>query len=221
MPNDKEFIYNTDKKPLIIPEYGRYIQDMVDYLKTIEDKEKRNKSAKAIIQQLGMRNPHLRDVPDFQHKLWDHLFMMAEFDLDVDSPFPKPNPEKFKEKPEQLEYPNKGYRFRYYGHIIKKMIDIAVTWEEGELKDRLIKTIANHMKKNYLTWNKDHVEDAIIFEHLRILSDGKINMKADELKLREANQLVRKNNSQKNNNNKKRNNYNNNNKNTNYRKKRS
>jgi len=206
---EKRFTYNTDRKPLIIPEYGRYIHDMVAHLKTIEDREIRNKNAQYIIGLLGRHNPHLRDVPDFQHKLWDHLFIMAEFDLDVDSPFPKPSPEKLKERPEKLAYPQKGYRFRFYGHIIKRMIDEAVKWEEGELKDRLIRTIANHMKKNYLTWNKDSVSDEVIFEHLRILSDGKINLKSGENVLRDADDLVKK---------KKNNNYH---KQKNYRKKRS
>ncbi len=190
--NNKKYVYNTDRDPLVIPEYGRYIHEMVAYLKTIEDRDKRNKNALAIIKLLGKHNPHLRDVPDFQHKLWDHLFIMAGFDLDVDSPFPKPSPEKLKAKPEKLPYPKKGYKFRFYGHIIKKMIDEAVKWEEGELKERLIQTIANHMKKNYLTWNKDTVSDAVIFEHLRILSDGKIDLKADENELRESNLLVKK-----------------------------
>ena len=186
------FKYNTDKEPLIIPEYGRIIQQMVNQLKTIEDREIRNKNAKAIIQLLGNKNPHLRDVPDFQHKLWDHIYIMANFDLDIDSPFPKPEPEKLKEKPEKLTYPKKGYKFRYYGHIIKKMIDVAVTWEEGELKDKLIQTIANHMKKNYLTWNKDSVDDDVIFEHLRILSDGKINLNKEDNELKNASILVKR-----------------------------
>ncbi|HFX17610.1 MAG TPA: DUF4290 domain-containing protein [Flavobacteriales bacterium] len=198
---DKTFHYNTDREPLIIPEYGRYIHEMVAYLKTIEDRDKRNKNALAVINLLGRQNPHLRDVPDFQHKLWDHLFIMAGFDLDVDSPFPKPSPEKLKATPEKLPYPKKGYQFRFYGHIIKKMIDEAVKWEEGELKDKLIQTIANHMKKNYLTWNKDSVSDDVIFEHLRILSDGQINLNSQDNELRSANQLVKRkkytNNSQK------------------------
>ncbi len=192
MLEERKFIYNTDREPLIIPEYGRYIHEMVAYLKTIEDREKRNKNAHALIKLLGRQNPHLRDVPDFQHKLWDHLFIMANFDLDVDSPFPKPIPEKLKERPEKLPYPKKGYQFRFYGHIIKRMIDEAVKWEEGELKDKLIQTIANHMKKNYLTWNKDYVDDEVIFEHLRILSEGKINLKVGDTELREASQLVKK-----------------------------
>jgi len=189
---ERKFVYNTDRKPLIIPEYGRYIHDMVDQLKQIEDRDLRNKNARAVINLLGRQNPHLRDVPDFQHKLWDHLFIMAEFDLDVDSPFPKPSPEKLKERPEKLPYPQKGYRFRFYGHIIKRMIDEAVKWEEGELKDLLIMTIANHMKKNYLSWNKDSVEDEVIFEHLRILSNGQIDLKPGEVTLRDADDLVRK-----------------------------
>ncbi len=206
---DRKYTYNTDRKPLIIPEYGRYIHEIVEQLKTIKDRDLRNKNARAIIKLLGRHNPHLRDVPDFQHKLWDHLFIMAEFDLDVDSPFPKPSPEKLKERPEKLPYPKKGYQFRFYGHIIKRMIDEAVKWEEGELKDRLIRTIANHMKKNYLTWNKDWVSDEVIFEHLRILSDGQIDLKQTGETLKEANQLVKK---------RKNNNYH---KQKNYRKKRS
>jgi hypothetical protein len=145
---------------------------------------------------------------------------MADFDLDIDSPFPMPSPEKLKEKPDKLPYPKKRYRFRFYGQIIKDMIDVAVTWDEGEMKDLLIKTIANHMKKNYLTWNKDQVEDSLIFEHLKILSDGQIDLMAEEeYKLREANQLVKKHNNNRNNN---RSNYKkNNNYKKNYRKNRS
>ena len=189
---ERKFTYNTDRDPLIIPEYGRYIHEMVKQLKTIENREQRNKNARAIVNLLGRQNTHLRDVPDFQHKLWDHLFIMANFDLDVDSPFPKPSPEKLKARPEKLPYPKKGYQFRYYGQIIKRMIDEAVKWEDSELKDLLIRTIANHMKKNYLTWNKDTVSDEVIFEHLRILSNGKIDLKAGEYELREASQLVKK-----------------------------
>ena len=189
---ERNFTYNTDREPLIIPEYGRYIHKMVAYLKTIEDRDKRNKNAQAVIRMLGQQNPHLRDVPDFQHKLWDHLFIMAGFDLDVDSPFPKPSPEKLKERPQKLPYPRTGYQFRFYGQVIKKMIDEAVKWEDGEMKDLLIRTIANHMKKNYLTWNKDTVSDEVILEHLRILSNGKIDLKADEYELLDASQLVKK-----------------------------
>ena len=189
---ERKFTYNTDLEPLVLPEYGRYIHKMVAYLKTIEDRELRNRNARAIIKLLGRQNPHLRDVPDFQHKLWDHLFMMSGFDLDVDSPFPKPSPEKLKTRPEKLPYPKTGYQFRYYGQIIKKMIDEAVKWEESELKNLLIRTIANHMKKNYLTWNKDTVSDEVILEHLRILSNGKIDLKPDEYELLDAGQLVKK-----------------------------
>ena len=189
---ERKFTYNTDREPLIIPEYGRYIHKMVAYLKTIKDREIRNRNAQAVIRMLGQQNPHLRDVPDFQHKLWDHLFIMADFDLDVDSPFPKPSPEKLKERPQKLPYPKTGYQFRFYGQVIKKMIDEAIKWEEGEMKDLLIRTIANHMKKNYLTWNKDTVSDEVILEHLRILSNGKIDLKPDEYELRDASQLVKK-----------------------------
>jgi len=189
---ERKFIYNTDRKPLKIPEYGRYIHQMVEQLKTIKDREKRNKNVHLIISILGRHNTHLRDVPEFQHKLWDHLFIMADFDLDVDSPFPKPSPDKLKERPQKLPYPNKGYQFRFYGHIIKQMIDEAVKFEEGELKERLFLTIANHMKKNYLTWNKEWVDDDVIFEHLKILSNGKIDLKDKDVKLKPSNQLVKR-----------------------------
>jgi len=175
-----------------IPTIFRYFHQMVEQLKTIKDREKRNKNVHLIISILGRHNTHLRDVPEFQHKLWDHLFIMADFDLDVDSPFPKPSPDKLKERPQKLPYPNKGYQFRFYGHIIKQMIDEAVKFEEGELKERLFLTIANHMKKNYLTWNKEWVDDDVIFEHLKILSNGKIDLKDKDVKLKANNQLVKR-----------------------------
>ncbi|MGA1150999.1 MAG: DUF4290 domain-containing protein, partial [Flavobacteriaceae bacterium] len=150
--------YNTKRKPLIIPEYGRHIQLMIEQAKEKTDAEERNKLAKAIIGVMGNLNPHLRDVPDFQHKLWDQLFIMSGFDFDVDSPFEKPQKEVLETKPEKLAYPQNHPKYRFYGNNIKNMIDVAVNWEEGELKDVLVFTIANHMKKCFLSWNKDSVE---------------------------------------------------------------
>ncbi|WP_019038737.1 DUF4290 domain-containing protein [Psychroflexus tropicus] len=183
--------YNSERNDLKIPEYGRHIQKMVEYAKTIEDDEKRNKTAKSIIDVMGNMNPHLRDVPDFQHKLWDQLFIISNFELDVDSPFPKPSREELYSRPEPLAYPQNFPKYRFYGNNIKRMIDEAIKIEDGEMKEGLMYNIANHMKKCYLNWNKDSVSDKIIFDHLRELSNGKLDLKADTDELSDANTLVK------------------------------
>ena len=182
--------YNTERTGLIIPEYGRHIQKMVDQAVGCPDKKERNKMAKAIIGVMGNLNPHLRDVPDFQHKLWDQLFIMSGFNLDVDSPFPKPSKEIFEEKPEKLNYPQNHPKYRFYGNNIKKMIDVATNWEEGEMKKELIYVIANHMKKCFLKWNKDSVDDAIIFNHIHELSNGKIKIDKNSKPLTDSKDLI-------------------------------
>ncbi|MAT79683.1 MAG: methionyl-tRNA formyltransferase [Flavobacteriales bacterium] len=182
--------YNTERTGLIIPEYGRHIQKMVDQAINCSDKKERNKMAKAIIGVMGNLNPHLRDVPDFQHKLWDQLFIMSGFNLDVDSPFAKPSKEIYEEKPEKLNYPQNHPRYRFYGNNIKKMIDVATSWEDGEMKKELIYVIANHMKKCFLKWNKDSVDDVIIFNHILELSNGKIKIDKDSKPLTESKDLI-------------------------------
>ena len=188
-----ELEYNSERSKLIIPEYGRHLQKMVEHAVAIEDEEERNKVAKSIIAVMGNMNPHLRDVPDFQHKLWDQLFIISDFKLDVDSPFPKPSRELLEEHPEPMDYPQNFPKYRFYGNNIKRMIDEAVKWEDGELKDALIFTIANHMKKSYLNWNRETVDDDVIFNHLTELSGGKINLKNSEEDLSEAASLLRGN----------------------------
>ena len=183
--------YNTEREHLIIPEYGRHMQKMINYAKSRETKEERDELAKAIISVMGNMQPHLRDVPDFQHKLWDQLFIMANFELDVDSPYPKPTKEVFEERPEPLEYPQNFPKYRFYGNNIKTMIDVANTWEDGELKEALTYTIANHMKKCFLNWNKDTVEDDVIFGHLFELSKGKIDLRNSEEELSDSTSLLR------------------------------
>lgn len=183
--------YNTEREHLIIPEYGRHLQKMINYATTRETKEERNKVAKAIISVMGNLQPHLRDVPDFQHKLWDQLFIMSDFKLDADSPYEKPSKEVLQSRPEPLKYPQNHPKYRFYGNNIKTMIDVANTWEEGELKEALVYTIANHMKKCFLNWNKDTVEDDVIFEHLYELSNGKINLKNKEEDLTDSSSLMR------------------------------
>ncbi len=168
--------YNTQLPKLIIPEYGRNIQRMVDFLFTIEDRETRNKQAQALINVMGNLNPHLRDVPDFKHKLWDHLFIMSEFKLDVDSPYDKPSEESLMEKPDKVPYNTERIRYRHLGKVLEKMIEKAQEKEEGELKDLLVYTLTNHMKKSYTNWNRVNIEDEVILEQLSNLSNGKLKL---------------------------------------------
>lgn len=168
--------YNSQRKKLAIPEYGRHIQQMVDHLKTIEDSEKRNRQTQCVIGVMGNLNPHLRDVPDFQHKLWDQLFIMADFDLDVQTPYPKVSRGEITERPQALTYPKRNKKYRFYGYNLQLMIREVATWEAGPKRDALVRAIANHMKKCFLSWNKDTVEDEVIFEHLKELSNGRIDL---------------------------------------------
>src|SRR5690554_907705 len=169
--------YNTDRQDLVIPEYGRHLQKLIDQVILIENREERNKAARTIIDIMGTINPHLRDVLDFQHKLWDQLFKMSRFELDVDSPYPKPQPEWNKNASILIDYPLNNQDYRFYGNHIVEMIKEAVSWEESEKKTALIMVIANHMKKSYMTWNKDTVSDEVIFTHLFDLSEGKIDLR--------------------------------------------
>jgi hypothetical protein len=183
--------YNTERAQLIIPEYGRHFQKMVDYAMSIEDDVERNKVAKSIISVMGNLQPHLRDVPDFQHKLWDQLFIMSDFKLKVDSPFPITTREMLKERPDKLDYPQNYPKYRFYGNNIKLMIDVAISWDKGDKRDGLEYAIANHMKKCYLNWNKDTVDDTAIFKHLYELSDGQIDLAEREESLTDSGQFLK------------------------------
>lgn len=167
-----------------MPEYGRNLQKMVDQLSGIEKKEDRNTAAQKIIDIMGNMYPYLRDVPDFKHKLWDHIAIMSNFTLDIDSPYPLPTQEQLQEKPKQVPYPQKRIKKKHYGHLVERMIEMALEFEEGEEKEELIKAIANHMKKSYYSWNKGVVNDEQIAEDLRMLSSGKLELK--DVKLSEA-----------------------------------
>lgn len=184
--------YNTSLPRLIIPEYGRNVQKMVDHLLTLEDDEERNKQAQNLVEIIGNLNPQVRDVPDFKHKLWDHLFIMSDFKLKVDSPYPLPSEETFKEKPELLEYPRNNRKYRHYGNIIRKMIDYAVKQPAGEEKERLKVAIANHMKKTYLIWNKDTVDDQVILNEMNALAEGQFQL--DDMNLKDKQDLVKSHN---------------------------
>ena len=183
--------YNTVREDLIIPEYGRHIQKMINYASSRESKEERNKLANSIISVMGNLQPHLRDVSDFQHKLWDQLFIMSDFKLDADSPFEKPSKEVLNAKPEPLSYPQNFPKYRFYGNNIKIMIDEAVKWDDGEMKEALVLTIANHMKKCFLNWNKDSVKDQVIFDHLYELSETKIDIRDSKEELLDSALLLR------------------------------
>ena len=187
-----DYDYNSSRKKLILPEYGRHIQKMVDHARTIQDSEERNKAAKTIISIMGNLNPHLRDISDFKHKLWDHLALMSDFDLDIDSPYETPARETLTSKPKQVPYVTGDIKYRHYGRIIHQMIDAAIEMEDGEEKERLIKLIANHMKKSYLTWNRNQVTDEQIFNDIQQLSGGKIIIRED-LKLTETKEILSKN----------------------------
>ncbi len=172
-----EYDYNTSRNHLILPEYGRHIQKMVEYIRTVPDREERNRLAQAIIIIMGNLNPHLRDINDFKHKLWDHLAIMADFKLDIDFPYEVPQPETFAEKPRRVSYNNTSIRYRHYGRIAEDLIKEAVKLPDGDDKDTLIKLIANHMKRSYLAWNRDSVTDEIIFNDLLALSKGQLKVK--------------------------------------------
>ena len=210
--------YNTERNQLNIPEYGRHIQKLVEHCKALPTKEERNKMANAIVGVMGNLNPHLRDIEDFQHKLWDQIFVIADFDLDVDSPYPKPDPEELNAHPERMPYPQKRPKYRFYGNNIQGMINVALGWEKGEKREALTFIIANHMKKSFLNWNKDSVDDSVIFKHLFEMSNGEINLAAKDEDLLESKALIyrntnthRSNNSHRRGNGKKNNRNNNNN----------
>lgn len=171
---------------MALPEYGRNIQRMVDFIKTIKDREERNRAAETVIHIMGNLNPHLRDVADFKHKLWDHLMLIADFELDIDSPYPPPMKEKLAEKPNRVSYAHGNIRFLHYGKIIESMIDEVSKLEAGEEKDYLTSLIVNQMKKLYVTWNRPQVSDDIILSDLKYLSGGKLKvpegMKIPEIK---------------------------------------
>ncbi len=184
--------YNTARNPLVLPEYGRNIQKMVNHIKTVEDRDERNRLAKALIQIMGSMNPHLRDVSDYTHKLWDHLAIISNFELDVDSPYPKPSREELNQKPEHVGYQSADdIKFKHYGKILENMILRAITYPEGEEKEYLVEVIANQMKKSYVLWNRENAIDEQIFSDLLYLSGNKLKI-PEGLKLKDVRELAPK-----------------------------
>lgn len=169
--------YNTQRERLMLPEYGRNVQKMIDHAITIKDREERNKAANTIIQVMGSMNPQLKENRDFKHKLWDHIQVIADFKLDIDSPYDLPTKDQLSIKPDPLTYPNQDIKYMHYGKIVELMVEKAISMEDGDQKDLFVKSIANHMKLSYMTWNKDHVPDTVIFKAVENLSGKRLQVK--------------------------------------------
>ncbi|MFT5979794.1 MAG: hypothetical protein ACI898_000559 [Flavobacteriales bacterium] len=191
MENQEQVMtYNSERKDLIIPEYGRSVHNMVNFALSIADREERNKVAKAIISVMGQLFPYLRDIEDFNHKLWDHLHIMANFELEVDSPYPKPEAETFLAKPDPIAYPSGRIRFGHYGKIVQEMISKASGMEDGEEKTAFTASIANLMKRHYVMYNSSSVEDAVIFQQITELSNGELKA-PENLELISAQEIIK------------------------------
>lgn len=173
------FDYNSTRPKLILAEYGRNVQNMVDYICSLSDREERNRLAQVVIDMMGVLNPHLRDVSDFKHKLWDHLYIISDFKIDVDSPYPIPTKENIHHKPETLKYPNHNIKFKHYGHTVEDMINKTLNISNPEARLKMTLSIANFMKMAYLTWNKDSVSDDQILQDLKTLSHGELVLPGD------------------------------------------
>ena len=201
----------SQRTDLILPEYGRNIQQMVKHAVAIEDRAERTRCAKTIIDIMGNMFPYLRDVEGFKYKLWDHLAIMSEFKLDIDYPFEVVKPTTLQQKPEKIPYNTQRIRYMHYGRLLQTLIEKTVTYPEGERRQELIDLMANHMKKSYLTWNKEVVDDRKIFDDLRELSHGELDMNPESMTLTASRDIMNRNRpANKNNNNKVRNKNNNN-----------
>ena len=174
--------YNTTRGKLILPEYGRNVQNMISHAMEIADRKERNRASLAIIEVMGQLNPHLRDVDDYRHKLWTHLFVMSDFKLEVDSPYEIPLPEALMEKPQIMGYPKGQIRFGHYGKYTQQILTDAKSITDEKEKEFLKNSMANFMKKLYLAHNNDAVENNVIADHLKDLSNGKLILEnPDEL----------------------------------------
>ena len=171
-----KLLYNTERVRLYIPEYGRNVQKMVNYLKTIEDREKRNEQARAIIKVMEILNPAVHLEEDFEYKLWDHLYIISGFDLDIDSPYPMPEPESLNQKPEPVPMNGKPIKATHYGRNIENIINLIAEKEDGEVKTAMISQLAVYMRQQYLIWNKDSVSEETIFQDIEKLSDFRIKV---------------------------------------------
>ena len=186
--------YNTEAKRLILPEYGRNIQNMVDHCLTIEDAGERKRCANSIINIMGSMFPHLRDVNDFKHILWDHLAIMSDFKLDIEYPYEIIKKEDLFSRPPSVPYNNGRIRYKHYGKTLEQMIKRATEYPEGEEKKHLINLLANQMKKSFITWNKETVDDRKIFDDLNELSGGKIILDSEHHRLTASRDILARKN---------------------------
>ena len=170
--------YNTEREQLIIPEYGRHVQKMINHATTLSDKVEQQKCVDAIIAFMGQMNPHLRDVKEFTHKLWDHLHIMSDFKLDIESPYTKPEIAKLEERPEKMTYPGNKIRFSYYGNTIETMIATAIKMD-ADKKEIMTGMIANQMKKSYILFNASSVDNNMIRLQLKQMSDNQLTLADD------------------------------------------
>ena len=168
-----KLLYNTERKSLKLPEYGRNVQKMVEYLRTIEDRDKRNEQARAVVKVMEIINPQVHLQENYEQKLWDHLFIIADFNLDVDAPYPMPSPGKFAVPPAQIPVKKKPIKAVHYGRNIESIIDLIAETEDGEVKTAMIRSLAGYMRQQYLIWNKDSVSDDTIFHDIEQLSGGR------------------------------------------------
>ena len=171
--------YNTSRNNILIPEYGRNVQKMVEYALTIEDREKRNDLALRIVKIMTQMHIKAGNYGDTNHKIWDHLFIISDYKLDVDAPYPMPDKEKVAAKPQVIEYSNGKIRNRTYGRNLEKIVQKAIEFEDGEEKAALVSLIANNLKKYYLNWNRNTVDDEQILKDLYRISDGKLSLPED------------------------------------------
>lgn len=171
--------YNTQRKKLLMPEYGRNVQRMIEQVMQIPDKEKRNEQIRAVVSVMGILNPQLRDLSDFKHKLWDYVQIISDFQLDIDSPYPLPTREVLQRKPQPLPLQNEPLKEMHYGRNIQNMITAIAAQEDGEEKTAKVRSLAHYMRQQYLIWNKDTVSDELIFRDIVRMSDGKIQIPED------------------------------------------
>ena len=182
MGNILDLAYNTEAPKMVIPEYGRNVQKMIDHAIKIEDTEERNKCAKAIVQVMSQINQDIKEHEDVNKKIWSHLLIMSDFKLDVDFPYEKTDENKFNSKPDLVPYPKNDIKYGHYGKIMENLIDAAIAFPEGEEKKNLTIHIANLLKTSYLLLNIDSVADVVIIKNLEQLSNGKLTVKSEDLR---------------------------------------
>lgn len=212
--------YNTQREKLLMPEYGRHVQEMINYVKNLPDKEKRNEQIQTVVVVMGTLNPQLRDINDFKHKLWDHVQIISDFEIDIDSPYPTPTKETLATPPNIIPLQKSPIKAAHYGRNIQNMIEVIAVREDDPVKTHMIRTLASYMRQQYLIWNKDSVSEETIFKDIYALSEGRITVPEEvhigsavaEIVVPQRNPVLRNNNFRNNGNGKGKGNNGNNNK---------